>query len=293
MIIKAAAGGGGKGMRIVKEESELTGSFHLAQAEARSAFNNDLVYLEKYIDEPHHIEFQILADVHGNLVHLGERDCSIQRRHQKLIEESPSPLLSDELRKRMGQTAIAAAKAVGYTNAGTIEFLVDGQGNYYFMEMNTRLQVEHGVTEVVTGVDLVKEQIIIAAGEKIDLKQSDIRFNGHAIECRINAEDPQHNFRPSPGRISAYNSPGGPGVRLDSHVHHDYTIPQYYDSMIAKLIVHHRDRDQAIRRMRRALSEYVIEGLATTIPFHQKVMADEKFRLGKFNTHFLDYLEQD
>ena len=287
VIVKAVAGGGGRGMRVVHNENDLVNSFLMAQAEAYSAFGSNEVYIEKFFIEPRHIEVQILADEHGNTVYLGERDCSIQRRHQKLIEETPSPAVNPELRKKMGEIAVKAARAVGYKNAGTIEFLLDKSGNFYFMEMNTRIQVEHPITEMVTGIDIVKEQIRIAAGEPLSFKQDDIKINGHSIECRINAECPE-KFTPSPGLITAYHTPGGIGVRIDSAVYANYTVPPYYDSLIAKLIVHANNREDAIVRMKRALDEYIIEGIKTTIPFHKKVLDDPDFNRGIFYTNFLE-----
>ncbi|MDI6716039.1 MAG: acetyl-CoA carboxylase biotin carboxylase subunit [Actinomycetota bacterium] len=287
VIIKASAGGGGRGMRIAQSEKELVKFFQMAQAEAKAAFGNGDVYMEKYIEQPRHIEFQILADSHGNIVHLGERDCSIQRRHQKLIEESPSPSLNAKMRAEMGRVAIKAAKAVGYINAGTIEFLVEPNGKYYFMEMNTRVQVEHPVTEMVTGIDIIKEQIKIAAGEKLSFNQRDIKQNGHAIEFRINAEDPSRDFMPAGGKVTLYNPPGGPGVRIDSHLYTGYEVPNYYDSLLAKLIVWGKDREEAIFRGRRALEECVVMGLATTIPFHLKILENAFFRKGEVYTNFI------
>ncbi len=286
IMIKATAGGGGKGMRIARDQEEFDKFFTLARNEAEAAFGNPEVYLEKYIDEPHHIEFQILGDQHGNVIHLGERDCSIQRRHQKLIEESPSPIVDEEMRANMGLAAVQGAKNVGYEGAGTIEFLVDKNKNFYFMEMNTRIQVEHPVTEEIYGVDLVKEQIRIAAGERI--KKIKVTPKNWAIECRINAEDPKNNFRPSPGKITAFHQPGGIGVRTDTHAYAGYEIPPYYDSLIAKLIVRGSDRGDAIKKMERALEEFIIEGISTTIPFHIQVMKNEQFRKGKFDTKFLE-----
>jgi len=286
VIIKASAGGGGRGMRVVHSAGSLINSFLMAQSEAVSSFGNPDVYIEKFISEPRHIEIQILADQRGNVVHLGERDCSIQRRHQKLVEEAPSPALTPKMRKKMGEVAVAAAKAVRYKNAGTIEFIVSGD-KYYFMEMNTRIQVEHPVTEMVTGYDLVKEQIKVAAGMPLGFKQDDVHINGHSFECRINAEDPD-KFTPCPGKITSYNAPGGPGVRLDTAVYTNYTVPPNYDSLIAKLIVHGKDRNEALARMARALDEYVIEGIKTTIPLHQKIFKDPEFRSGKFHTGFLE-----
>ncbi len=288
IMIKATAGGGGRGMRLVREESELPKLFAAAQGEAEAAFGNPGVYLEKFIERPRHIEFQILADNHGNVVHLGERDCSIQRRHQKLLEEAPSAILSPELRTQMGTAAVKAAQSINYTGAGTVEFLLDASGNFYFMEMNTRIQVEHPVTEVVTGLDLIAEQIRIAQGEKLRLTQDQIQLRGHAIECRINAEDPDHNFRPSPGRISAYLPPGGNGVRIDSHVYTDYEIPPYYDSLIGKLIVWGPERESAIARMKRALREFAITGVPTTIGFHQKILESPEFIKGEVYTNFVE-----
>ena len=290
VMIKATAGGGGRGMRLVKEETDLIRLFQAAQGEAEAAFGNGGVYLEKFIDQPRHIEFQILADSYGNVVHLGERDCSIQRRHQKLLEEAPSPVLTPRLREKMGQAAVTAAKSINYVGAGTVEFLVDRHGNFYFMEMNTRIQVEHPVTEMITGLDLIAEQIRIAQGEKLRFSQKQIQFHGHAIECRINAEDPEHNFRPQPGKISGYLPPGGFGVRMDSHVYTDYEIPAYYDSLIGKLIVWGATREEAIKRMKRALRECAITGLPTTIGFHQKIMDNPIFRAGEVSTNFVEQM---
>ena len=287
VIIKATAGGGGRGMRLVREPEDLSKMFMAAQGEAEAAFGNPGVYLEKFVENPRHIEFQILADSHGNVVHLGERDCSIQRRHQKLLEEAPSAVLNPELRRKMGEAAVRAAQSINYVGAGTVEFLVDHAGNFYFMEMNTRIQVEHPVTEMVTGVDLIAEQIRVAAGDRLPFNQSDIELQGHAIECRINAEDPEHNFRPNPGRISGYLAPGGLGVRMDSHVYTDYEIPPYYDSLIGKLIVWGPDRATAISRMKRALREFAITGLPTTISFHQQVLEHPKFLAGEVYTDFV------
>jgi acetyl-CoA carboxylase biotin carboxylase subunit len=290
IIVKAAGGGGGRGMRVAHTESALQNAFVMAQSEAQSAFDNPQVYLEKFFERPRHIEIQILGDRHGRVIHLGERDCSIQRRHQKLIEESPSPALipTPKIRKRMGEAAIRAAEAVNYVGAGTVEFLLDGDGYFYFMEMNTRVQVEHPVTEMVTGIDIVREQICVAAGEKLAFRQDDVQLRGHAVECRINAEDPDNRFLPHPGRISVFHPPGGPGVRVDSHAYGEYDIPPYYDSLIAKLIVHDHDRASALRRMERALDEFVIEGVKTTIPFHLRVLRDERFRRGEYDVTFLD-----
>lgn len=287
VIIKASAGGGGRGMRVVNEESEMENAFHTASTEAGNAFSNPALYLEKYLQNPKHIEFQILGDYHGTIIHLGERDCSVQRRHQKLIEESPCPIMDKKLRERMGSVAVKAAKAAHYFGAGTVEFLLSGK-DFFFMEMNTRIQVEHPVTEVVTDVDLVKEQILIAAGERISVGKHNIEISGHSIECRINAEDPDNGFIPNPGRITSFHQPGGPGIRVDSHVYQDYVISPYYDSMIAKLIVRGRTRSEAIARMVRALDEFVIEGVKTTIPFHRIVLTSEKFKRGDFGTSFVD-----
>jgi acetyl-CoA carboxylase biotin carboxylase subunit len=287
VIIKAVAGGGGRGMRIVKDAKELGHAFRTAQREAEAAFGVGDVYVEKYLESPRHIEYQILGDHHGNVVHLGERECSIQRRHQKLIEESPSIAVSDKVRRKMGATVVDAARAVQYTNAGTFEFLMDEKGNFYFMEVNTRVQVEHPVTEWVTGIDIVKEQIRVAAGERLSFKQSDVSFTGHAIECRINAEDPV-TFVPSPGTIHAFSIPGGPGVRVDTAAHAECSIPPYYDSMIAKIIVHGRDRQEAIARMKRTLEMSVVEGIRTSIPLHLKILNDPDFVAGRMSTHFME-----
>ena len=286
VILKATAGGGGKGMRIVWEESELEKAYDTAKAEALASFKNDGIYMEKFVEEPRHIEIQIAGDQYGNVCHLSERDCSIQRRHQKLVEESPSPFMTDELRYKMGEAAKKAAAAINYESVGTIEFLVDKHRNFYFMEMNTRIQVEHCVTEEVISYDLIKEQILIAAGHRISGK--DYYPQMHSIECRINAEDPYNDFRPSPGKITVCHQPGGHGVRVDSHVYAGYVIPPYYDSMIGKLITVAQTRQEAIQTMYRALSEYVIEGVKTTIPFHLQLMQDERFRSGDFNTKFLE-----
>ena len=286
VILKATAGGGGKGMRVVWAEADVEKAFETAKAEAAASFKNDGIYMEKFVEEPRHIEIQVAGDQYGNVCHLSERDCSIQRRHQKLVEESPSPFMTDELRQRMGDAAIKAAKAINYESVGTIEFLVDKHRNFYFMEMNTRIQVEHCVTEEVINFDLIKEQIKIAAGEKISGKSYYPQM--HAIECRINAEDPYNDFRPSPGKITVLHSPGGHGVRVDSHVYAGYVIPPYYDSMIGKLIAVAQTREEAIDTMHRALSEYVIEGVKTTIPFHLQLMQNEDFRKGNFTTKFLD-----
>ena len=286
VILKATAGGGGKGMRVVWEESEMEKAFDNARTEAAASFKNDGIYMEKFVEEPRHIEIQIAGDQYGNVCHLSERDCSIQRRHQKLVEESPSPFMTPELREKMGNAAIKAASAINYESVGTIEFLVDKNRNFYFMEMNTRIQVEHCVTEEVINYDLIKEQIKIAAGEKVTGKNYYPQM--HAIECRINAEDPYNDFRPSPGRITVLHQPGGHGVRVDSHVYAGYVIPPYYDSMIAKLIAVAQTREEAIDTMSRALSEYVIEGVKTTIPFHQQLMKNNDFRCGNFTTKFLE-----
>jgi len=286
VILKATAGGGGKGMRVVFQESEIEKAFETAKTEAAASFKNDGIYMEKFVEEPRHIEIQVAGDQYGNVCHLSERDCSIQRRHQKLVEESPSPFMTDELREKMGNAAIKAAKAINYESVGTIEFLVDKHRNFYFMEMNTRIQVEHCVTEEVINFDLIKEQIKIAAGEKISGTSYYPKM--HAIECRINAEDPYNDFRPSPGKITVLHTPGGHGVRVDSHVYAGYVIPPYYDSMIAKLIAVAQTREEAINTMHRALSEYVIEGIKTTIPFHLQLMQNEDFRKGNFTTKFME-----
>ena len=288
VLIKAVAGGGGKGMRIAHNGISFAKEYDLARAEAEKAFGNPSLYLEKLLENPRHIEFQILADKFGNTIHLGERDCSVQRRHQKLIEESPSPFITEELREKMGADAIRCAQAASYENAGTVEFLVDEAGNYYFIEMNTRIQVEHPVTEEVTGIDLVKEQIHIATGEPLQMKQSDIRISGHAIECRINAEDPARNFAPNPGTIDVYYPPGGHGVRVDSHIYGGYAIPPFYDSMIGKLITFARNREIALDRMSRALGEYIISGIKSTVPFSKAIMEDPVFRSGKASTSFVE-----
>jgi len=286
LIIKASAGGGGRGMRIVQEESKLKQAWDTCRNEAETAFNNPGVYIEKFVDNPHHVEIQILADQHGNCIHLGERDCSLQRRHQKILEESPSPLMTPELREEMGQAAVDAGLSVNYEGAGTVEFLVDDDLNFYFMEMNTRIQVEHPVTEEITNYDLVAEQIKAAAG--LELEDKPLKMRGHAIECRINAEDPAHNFRPSAGTINVFHTPGGHSVRVDTHAYAGYKIPPHYDSMIAKLIVSAPTREDAIKRMRRALSEFIVEGIKTTIPYHLQLMDDENFQKGTFNTKYLE-----
>ncbi|GGE10344.1 acetyl-CoA carboxylase biotin carboxylase subunit [Marinithermofilum abyssi] len=293
VIVKATAGGGGKGMRVVHSEEELKRAINMAQQEAEANFGNPGVYLEKYLVEPRHIEIQVLADKHGNTIHLGERDCSIQRRYQKLIEEAPSPALDADLRERMGQAAVAAAEAVNYSGAGTVEFLLDKEGNFYFMEMNTRIQVEHPVTELVTGIDLVKEQIMVAAGEPLSVSQDDVQIDGWSIECRINAEDPDRKFMPTPGKIQFYLPPGGTGVRVDSAAYQGYKIPPFYDSMIAKLIVWGKDRPEAISRMKRALAEFAIDGVSTTIPFHMKLLNNRHFAEGNFHIQFLENTNLD
>jgi acetyl-CoA carboxylase biotin carboxylase subunit len=287
VIIKAAAGGGGKGMRVARDEDDFARSFQLARSEALSAFGNGDVYVEKYLERPRHIEFQIMGDRYGTVIHLGERDCSVQRRHQKLIEEAPSPAMTPELREKMGRDAVAGAKAISYVGAGTIEMLLDSDGKYYFMEMNTRIQVEHPVTEMLTGIDLVKEQILVAAGEKLSFSELP-PLRGHVIECRVNAEDPGRNFQPSPGKVSTFHPPGGPGVRLDSHVYAGYTVPPYYDSLLAKLIVQGRDRPEALARMRVALESFIVEGVTTTIPFLARVMQNDRFVRGDVDTKFLE-----
>lgn len=288
VIVKATAGGGGRGMRVAADEEELSKAIRQAQKEAETAFGNAGVYLEKYVEEPRHVEIQVMGDKHGNVVYLGERDCSIQRRHQKLVEEAPSPALDQDLREAMGQAAVAAAKAVDYHGAGTVEFLLDKHGKFYFMEMNTRIQVEHPVTEMITGFDLIKEQIRVAAGEPLSFNQEDVKMNGWAIECRINAENPAKNFMPSPGKVVRYLPPGGYGVRIDSAVYPGYEITPFYDSMVAKLIVWGKDREEAIARMKRALDEFVIDGVHTTIPFHSKLLEHPDFVEGNFATNFLE-----
>ena len=287
VIIKASAGGGGKGMRVARDADDFARSFQLARSEALSAFGNGDVYVEKYLERPRHIEFQILGDKHGNVIHLGERDCSVQRRHQKLIEEAPSPAVTPKLREEMGKAAVAGAKAINYVGAGTIEMLLDSDGKFYFMEMNTRIQVEHPVTEMLTGVDLVKEQIRVAAGEKLSVGPVK-ELRGHVIECRVNAEDPGRNFQPSPGKITTFHPPGGNGVRLDSHVYAGYTVPPYYDSLLAKLIVQGRDRPEALAKMRVALESFIVEGVTTTIPFLARVMQNDRFARGDVDTKFLE-----
>jgi acetyl-CoA carboxylase biotin carboxylase subunit len=288
VLIKASFGGGGRGMRVAHNDISLVNAIAVAQREAKVAFNNPSIYIEKYIEPSRHIEVQIVADKYGNIVHLGERDCSIQRRHQKLVEQAPSPNISDQLREDICKSAIKLAKAISYTNVGTVEFLVDAEGKYYFIEMNTRLQVEHPVTEMLTGIDLVKEQIRIASGERLNLRQKKIKSEGVAIECRINAEDPDNDFRPYAGKITKCNVPGGKGVRLDSHIYAGYEVPPYYDSLLGKLIVHQKSREDAIACMKRALSEYRIEGVKTTIPLHLKIISDSRFATGDVDTHFVE-----
>ncbi|MBA2708200.1 MAG: acetyl-CoA carboxylase biotin carboxylase subunit [Gemmatimonadaceae bacterium] len=287
VIIKASAGGGGKGMRVATDADDFIRSFQLARSEALSAFGNGEVYVEKYLARPRHIEFQVMGDRHGNVIHLGERDCSVQRRHQKLIEEAPSPALTPELRKAMGDAAVKGAKAIDYVGAGTIEMLLNDDGKFYFMEMNTRIQVEHPVTEMLTGVDLVKEQILVASGVELSITETP-PYRGHVIECRVNAEDPARNFQPSPGRVEVFHPPGGPGVRLDTHVYTGYTVPPYYDSLLAKLICQGRDRKEALRRMQVALESFIVEGVTTTIPFLARVMANRQFQAGEVDTKFLE-----
>jgi len=288
VIIKATAGGGGKGMRVAWDEDELNKNYVAARTEAAAAFTNDAVYIEKYLVNPRHVEVQLLCDNHGRVVHLGERDCSVQRRHQKLIEEAPSPAVDPELRKKMGSAAVRLAERVGYQSVGTVEFLLDEDGSFYFMEMNTRIQVEHPVTEMVTGVDLMKWMIRVATGEPLDFTQEDIRVTGHSLECRINAENPERDFMPCPGRVFYYHAPGGPGVRVDTHVYSDYLVPPHYDSLLAKIITHGKDRGEAVARMRRALAECVFEGLPTSTPFHLEVLDNEVFLAGKATTRFLE-----
>jgi acetyl-CoA carboxylase biotin carboxylase subunit len=290
VILKAVAGGGGRGMRVAHTDISLMQAFATAQSEAERAFGDPHLYLEKYLEHPRHIEFQILADSYGNIIHLGERECSLQRRHQKILEEAPSPIMDERLRKQIGAAAVNAVKAVDYHNAGTVEFLVDASRQFYFMEVNTRIQVEHPVTEQVTGIDLVKEQIAIAAGEPLRYRQRDITIHGHAIECRINAEDPSRNFLPSCGRITALHIPGGPGIRVDTHIYAEYQVPPQYDSMLAKLIAWGRTRDEAVARMRRALQEMVVEGVANTISFHEVLVESQQFRSGQFDTGTVEQL---
>ncbi len=288
IIIKAAAGGGGKGMRVAHNDVRLISAFMTAQAEADAAFGVPDVYIEKYIEKPRHVEIQVIGDNYGHVVSLGERDCSVQRRHQKLIEESPSPVVDAKLRKKMGEMAVRGAKAVDYTTVGTVECLVDAHGSFYFMEMNTRIQVEHPVTEMVTGIDLVKEQIRISAGEKLSFSQDDVRWSGHAIECRINAEDPDQDFMPCPGQVMVYQAPGGPGVRVDSHLYTGYRVPPHYDSLLAKVIVRGKTRQEAIQVMSRALDEMAVDPIKTTLPFHKRVMKDPSFISGKYSTDFVE-----
>jgi acetyl-CoA carboxylase biotin carboxylase subunit len=292
-MIKAIAGGGGRGMRVAHNDVSLIKGYHTARSEAEKAFGNSGVYIEKFIENPHHIEFQILGDTRGNIIHLGERDCSIQRRNQKVVEETPSPLIDGkfkDLRKKMGRAAVKIAETAHYTNAGTVEFIVDEKGEFYFLEVNKRIQVEHPITEEVTGIDLVKQQIMIAMGEPLRIAEKDVTFRGHAIECRINAEDPFDGFRPCPGRIEMYYAPGGRGVRVDSHAYAGYTIPPHYDSMIGKLITYGKDRREAMDKMSRALSEYMITGVKTTISFEQAILRDPNFRRGVYSTNFIEHL---
>jgi acetyl-CoA carboxylase biotin carboxylase subunit len=294
VIIKAVAGGGGRGMRVVETAEELESRLTMAQAEAQASFGNGAVYLERYLKGPRHVEIQVLGDRHGRCVHVFERDCSVQRRHQKLLEESPSPAVHDDLRRRMGEAALSGVRSIGYVGAGTMEFLLDSRGQFYFMEMNTRLQVEHPVTEAVSGLDLVKEQIRLAAGEPLGYRQSDLSLKGHAMECRINAEDPERDFRPAPGRIEYLHFPGGPGVRVDSHIYAGYTVPPNYDSLMAKIITWGDSRREAISRMRRALGETLIEGISTTIPFHVRLLSNEDFLAGRVDTTFVaNWLRSD
>ena len=291
VIVKASAGGGGKGMRVVRKEEEFRTAFRMARNEAAAAFHNPAVYLERFVDRPRHIEIQIIGDRHGKVVHLGERDCSLQRRHQKLIEEAPSPGLPQETREAMGTAAIEGARAIGYQNAGTVEFLLDPSGDFYFMEMNTRIQVEHPVTEMTTQVDLVKEQIRVAAGEPLSIEESKFP-TGHAVECRINAEDPEHDFRPSPGTITAFHAPGGPGIRIDTHVYAGYSVPQYYDSLLAKLIAYGNTREEALVRAYHALDAFIIEGIHTTIPFHREMLINTAFAAGQVDTGFVERMRE-
>ncbi|MFH1023447.1 MAG: acetyl-CoA carboxylase biotin carboxylase subunit [Planctomycetota bacterium] len=290
VVVKAAAGGGGRGMRVAHNDVSLVNGLMSAKAEAEVAFKDASVYIEKYIEQPRHIEFQILADTHGNVVHLGERDCTLQRRHQKLVEESPSPVMTRALRREMGEAAVHLARSAGYSSVGTIEFLMDRGGRFYFIEMNTRIQVEHPVTEMVTGIDIVKEQIRVAAGEKLTSRQQDIILRGSAVECRINAEDPEKGFKPCPGRITRFIPPGGFGVRVDTHAHAGYLVPPNYDSLVAKLIVHRPTRSEALSTMKTALQEFLIEGIKTTIPLHQRLMGDNRFAGGDVDTHYVEAL---
>jgi pyruvate carboxylase subunit A len=288
VMIKASAGGGGRGLRVVRSDEELRENMDVASREAQAAFGDGGIFVEKYIERPHHIEFQILADKHGNIIHLGERDCSIQRRHQKLIEIAPSLILTAKLRTQMGEAAVAIARTVDYDNAGTVEFLLDQDGQFYFMEMNPRIQVEHTVTEQITAIDIVRNQISIAAGKPLEIRQKDVTLQGHAIQCRINAEDPRNNFLPCTGTVTAYLSPGGIGVRIDGAVYKDYTIPPYYDALLAKLTVRGRTWEETVSRMRRSLEEYVLRGVKTTIPFMKNIMMEQDFRAGRFDTSYLD-----
>jgi acetyl-CoA carboxylase biotin carboxylase subunit len=293
VMIKAIAGGGGRGMRVAHNDISLVKGYHTARSEAEKAFGNSAVYIEKFIENPHHIEFQIIGDARGNIMHLGERDCSIQRRNQKIVEETPSPLIENkfkDLRKKMGKAAIRLAEVAKYTNAGTVEFIVDDRGDYYFLEVNKRVQVEHPITEEVTGIDIVKLQLLIAMGEPLRIKESEVQFKGHAIECRINAEDPFDDFRPSPGRIEMYYAPGGRGVRVDSHAYAGYTIPPHYDSLLGKLITYGKDRREAMDKMTRALGEYMVTGIKTTIPFQLAILQDPNFRRGVYSTNFIEQL---
>jgi acetyl-CoA carboxylase biotin carboxylase subunit len=288
VLVKAAAGGGGKGMRIARDVDEFARAFPQARREAVAAFGDGRVYIEKFLERPRHIEIQVLGDRHGNVIHLGERDCSCQRRHQKLLEEAPSPAITEETRARMGEAAVRGAARIGYLGAGTIEFLLAESGEFYFMEMNTRIQVEHPVTEMVTGQDLVMRQLTIAEGERLDIRQDQVRFRGHVIECRINAEDPERNFMPTPGRIDTFHQPGGPGVRVDTAAYQSYFIPPYYDSLVAKVLTHGTDRAQAIARMRVALDEFIVEGIATTIPLHRRLIQEPRFLAGEIHTRFVE-----
>lgn len=288
VMIKASSGGGGRGMRIVRKDDEFESLFGICQQESKTSFNDDALYIEKFIENPRHIEFQILADSHGNIIHLGERDCSLQRRNQKVLEEAPSIILDDDLREKMGNAAVNAARACNYEGAGTVEFLFDKNRNFFFMEMNTRVQVEHPVTELITGIDIIKEQIRVAAGEKLLYSQEDVRINGHSIECRINAENPSFNFRPSPGKVTTFHTPGGFGVRVDSAIYQDYSIPPYYDSMIAKLIVHGKNRDEAIAKMKRALTEFVVDGVDTNIEFLIKLISLDDVRNNNYDTSYIE-----
>jgi acetyl-CoA carboxylase biotin carboxylase subunit len=288
VLVKAAAGGGGKGMRIARDADEFARAFPQARREAVAAFGDGRVYIEKFLERPRHIEIQVLGDRHGNVIHLGERDCSCQRRHQKLLEEAPSPAITEETRVRMGEAAVRGAARIGYLGAGTIEFLLAENGEFYFMEMNTRIQVEHPVTEMATGQDLVMRQLTIAQGERLDIRQDQVRFRGHVIECRINAEDPERNFMPTPGRIDTFHQPGGPGVRVDTAAYQSYFIPPYYDSLVAKVLTHGTDRAQAIARMRVALDEFIVEGIATTIPLHRRLIQEPRFLAGEVHTRFVE-----